>query len=69
VELNEFISEIEKALGLTAKKIYLPMQAGDVQETLADVGALERDFNWRPTTPVSVGIANFIRWYREYYGN
>jgi UDP-glucuronate 4-epimerase len=69
VELNEFIAEIEKALGLTAEKIYLPMQAGDVQETLADVGALERDFNWRPATPVAVGIANFIRWYREYYGN
>jgi UDP-glucuronate 4-epimerase len=68
VELNEFIREIEKALGKTARKNYLPLQAGDVPATFADVSALERDFGYRPATPVNVGVTNFVRWYREYYG-
>lgn len=67
VELNDFISEIEKALGKTAEKNYLPMQLGDVPATIADVDDLERDLGYKPQTPVSVGIANFIEWYREYY--
>lgn len=67
VELSEFIAEIEDAVGKKAVKNLLPMQDGDVPATFADVSALERDFNYRPATSVKTGIANFVRWYREYY--
>ena len=43
------------------------MQAGDVYQTFADVSELERDFDFRPNTPIEVGLARFVEWYREYY--
>ena len=67
VELMHFIEVLEKCLGQTAEKQFLPMQAGDVQETYADVDDLMRDVGFRPATPVADGIARFVEWYREYY--
>lgn len=64
----EFINAIEEKLGIEAKKEFLPLQAGDVPETYADVEDLYRDINFKPQTDIKDGISNFIDWYREYYG-
>jgi len=68
VELNYLIELIEKGLGKKAIKNILPMQPGDVEETCADIDALMRDVGFRPNTPIEVGIARFLEWYRDYYG-
>jgi len=67
IELMHYIETLERCLGRTAEKIFLPMQAGDVPETYADVAALIRDVGYQPATPVAVGIANFVAWYKHYY--
>lgn len=48
-------------------KQLVPMQPGDVPVTYADTGALERDFGFKPSTPLREGLRNFARWYREFY--
>jgi len=68
VELETFIETLENALGRKAIKNYLPMQPGDVLATHADVGDLTRDVGFRPSTPLSEGVAEFVAWYREYHG-
>jgi len=68
VPLMDFIGTLERCLGLEAKKNFLPLQPGDVPDTYADVTALVEDVGYRPSTPISVGIANFVSWYKEYYG-
>ena len=68
VELLRFIEIIEEQLGRRAVKKLLPMQPGDVPETFADVGPLAADLGYQPSTPIEVGIARFIEWYRDYYG-
>jgi len=65
-KLSRYISVIEKDLGIEAKKKYLPLQAGDVLRTMADVRKL-RKMGWKPTTRIEKGIANFISWYKSYY--
>ena len=50
-----------------AHKKLVPMQKGDVAVTYADVTDLERDFGFRPSTPLRVGLRRFSEWYREYY--
>lgn len=67
VELEEFISAIEVALGKKAKRNYLPMQAGDVPATYADVSDLEREVGFKPATPIREGVGKFVEWYRSYY--
>jgi len=67
VELMSFIAAIEQALGRTAIKQFLPMQPGDVEKTYADVTALSEAVGFTPSTPIDVGIARFIAWYREFY--
>lgn len=67
VQLGEFIAAIEKALGKKAIKELLPMQAGDVAATSADVRDLEADTGYKPSTTVEKGIQHFIDWYRWYY--
>jgi UDP-glucuronate 4-epimerase len=67
VELMRFIGAIEKSLGREAKKNYLPMQAGDVPATFADVDDLTEAVGFRPATPIEEGIERFVAWYREYY--
>ncbi len=67
VELIAFIEAIEKELGMKAQKNFLPMQLGDVPATRADVGDLIRDTGFTPSTSVETGVANFVRWYRDYF--
>jgi UDP-glucuronate 4-epimerase len=67
VELMTFIETIEKRLGKKAKKNFLPLQAGDVPSTYADVDDLVNDVGFKPATPIEEGIRRFVEWYREYY--
>jgi UDP-glucuronate 4-epimerase len=67
VNLLVFIETLEKVIGIEAKKEFLPMQKGDVYQTYADVSDLERDFGFRPDTPIEEGLKKFVEWYREYY--
>jgi len=66
--LENFITTIEQALGKKAKKNYLPMQAGDVPSTYADVQDLMDDVDFKPNTPMQQGLQSFVDWYRSYYG-
>ncbi|MCW5567168.1 MAG: NAD-dependent epimerase [Dokdonella sp.] len=68
VELVRYIEVIEECLGRKAEKILLPMQPGDVPDTCADVEELARDTGYAPSTSVETGVANFVTWYRHYYG-
>lgn len=68
VSLLDFVRAIENSMGRTARINLLPMQAGDVRETLADASLLLSLTGARPTTPVSRGVEEFVNWYREYYG-
>lgn len=68
VELMRFIQAIESALGKKAICEMLPMQAGDVPVTAADVSALSSAVGFSPSTPIEEGIRHFCNWYREYYG-
>ncbi len=68
VRLMEFVDILEKALGKSAEKKYLPMQPGDVYETYADVSALKQDTGFEPGTTLEVGIQHFAEWFREYEG-
>tara|TARA_R110001592_G_scaffold114824_12_gene315022 strand:+ start:238 stop:1290 length:1053 start_codon:yes stop_codon:yes gene_type:complete len=67
VKLMDFIEAIEKALGRTIEKEFLPLQAGDVPATYADVADLVADLDYQPATPVQEGIDRFVAWYREFY--
>ncbi len=69
VELMAFIETIEDALGKKAQKNMLPMQDGDVLATYADVDSLRRAVGFEPKTPLPQGVAKFVAWYRDYYGN
>jgi UDP-glucuronate 4-epimerase len=66
-QLTDFIAEIEKACGRQAERRMLPMQAGDVPVTYANIDAIARDLGYAPTTPIAVGIPRFVEWYREYH--
>lgn len=68
VELERYIAVLEQKLGVEAKRNLLPLQPGDVPDTYADVSGLVRDINYKPDTPIEVGISNFVDWYRSYYG-
>jgi UDP-glucuronate 4-epimerase len=68
VELMRFIGILEHSLGRKAVKNMLPMQPGDVEATYADIDELVRDTGYRPDMPVEQGLANFVGWYRDYYG-
>ena len=67
VELLKFIETIEEKCGKKAEKIFMPMQAGDVVATYADVSDLMKDTGFSPATPLEVGIGKFVDWYRNYY--
>ncbi len=67
VALLYFINVLEKHLGKKAILNMLPMQAGDVPETYADVTDLMHDVGYKPETSVETGIARFVEWYRDYY--
>lgn len=67
VKLMDFVTELENALGIEAKKNYLPMQLGDVYQTYADTTELFKAINYNPQVDVKQGVANFVKWYREFY--
>ena len=66
VELMDYISAIEKALGLEAKQELLPLQPGDVPDTFADIDDLIEDFDYKPSMSVEDGVKKFVDWYKEY---
>ncbi|MCX7286834.1 MAG: NAD-dependent epimerase/dehydratase family protein [Rhodobacterales bacterium] len=67
VPLMDFVTEIERALGVKVRKTYLDMQKGDVPETWADCRLLESLTGYRPETSVRDGVAAFVAWYRDYH--
>lgn len=68
VELMDYLAAIEDALGMEAKREYLPFQPGDVPATFADTTDLIEVTGFKPQTSVKAGVANFVKWYRDYYG-
>jgi len=68
VKLIDFIEAIESKLGKTIEKNMMPIQAGDVPATYADVTALVEDLKYKPITPIQEGISKFIDWYLEFFG-
>ena len=68
VSLMEFIETIENCIGKVAEKNFLPMQDGDVVSTYADVSGLINDFGYKPDTKLADGIGEFVKWYKEFYG-
>lgn len=68
VELLRYIEVLEACLGREARMEMLPLQPGDVPDTEADVSDLIANTGYRPVVPVEEGVANFVRWYRGYYG-
>ena len=68
-QLLTFVEILEKHLGKTAVKNLLPLQAGDVQDTYADVSDLMCDFDYSPKTPLDIGIEKFVHWYKAFYEN
>tara|TARA_B100001559_G_scaffold186887_1_gene156461 strand:- start:1542 stop:2552 length:1011 start_codon:yes stop_codon:yes gene_type:complete len=69
VELMDYISAIEEALGIKAEKELLPLQPGDVPDTYADVDDLVKDFDYKPSMGIEEGVKNFVDWYQEYKKN
>jgi len=67
VELETFIAELERLLGRKAVKEYLPMQPGDVPETYASIERLGAATGFAPSTPLAIGLAKFVDWYRGFY--
>lgn len=67
INLMDFIAEIEKQTGKKALKEMMPMQPGDVNRTWASTSALQRDYDYRPYTSISNGIAEFVKWFCSYY--
>ena len=67
IELMRFIEIIEENLGKKAIKNFLPLQPGDVPTTYADVDDLIRDVDYAPSTPIEIGVARFVEWYKNYY--
>ena len=67
VELLRYIEVLEQCLGRKAQMEMLPLQAGDVPDTEADTSALAAAVGYNPGVPVELGVANFVRWYRDYY--
>lgn len=68
VELMDMVATLENALGRKAVTRLAPLQVGDVPETYADVSALMAEVDFRPATPIAVGIQRFVDWYRAYHG-
>jgi UDP-glucuronate 4-epimerase len=67
VKLLDFVAALEKAIGKTAQKNFLPMQPGDVYATYADTQNLYKATGWQPRVGVEDGVARFVEWYRGFY--
>lgn len=68
VQLLDFIVILEKSIGIEAKKNFMDIQPGDVVSTYADTNDLIKDFDYKPDTKLADGIGEFVKWYREFYG-
>ncbi len=66
--LGTMIEIIEQCCGKKAEKNMMPMQAGDVPASFADIDAISKDLGYKPSTSIDVGIPNFVNWYKEYKG-
>ena len=66
-KLLDFIAVLERELGRTAEKQFLPLQPGDVPESFADIEASRRDLGFEPKTTIEIGLARFVQWYKQYY--
>jgi UDP-glucuronate 4-epimerase len=66
--LTRIISLLEQELGVEAQKELEPIQPGDVPATFADIRRAREKLSFQPTTPITVGIPRFIRWFKEYHG-
>jgi len=69
VTVNELIAELEKALGKKAVINSQSLQPGDVIQTYADVSHARKDLDYKPSTPISQGLAHFVKWLRENEAN
>ena len=67
VELMKYIQVLEDKLGKLTEKELLPLQPGDVPDTYADVGALIKDVDYKPSTTIEIGIERFVDWYLRYF--
>ena len=67
VQLMDYIDALEKTLGIKAKINFLPLQAGDVPDTYASIDNLKDKFNYFPSTSITDGVSNFVKWYKGYY--
>lgn len=67
IKLIGYINAIESALGREALMDFLPMQPGDVASTFANVDELVAAVDYKPNTSVNKGVAEFVRWYRDYF--
>jgi UDP-glucuronate 4-epimerase len=67
VQLLRYIEVIEQCLGRKAQINLLPLQAGDVPETFADIDDLVTEVGYRPSTPIETGVRRFVDWYCAYY--
>jgi len=67
IALMQFIESIEKATGKIADKEYLPMQAGDVPATYADIDSLQKEVGFKPATDIDYGMQQFVDWFKGYY--
>ena len=65
MQLMDFIHELEQALGRESRKVYLPMQQGDVYQTYADTSRLEQEVGYKPRVSLHEGIGQFIEWYKS----
>ena len=64
IKLMDFVETLQQALDKRAKIIMMPMQTGDVYQTYADTTALKRDYDYRPNTPLEIGIKEMVQWYK-----
>ena len=69
VELLYLIELLERELGVKARLNLLPMQPGDVEDTIADVADLEAAIDFAPATPIETGVTRYVAWFRDFYGS
>lgn len=67
-QLMRLVEILEDACGRKAERMFLPMQAGDVKETYADIDAIQHDLGYQPSTAIEAGVPRFVSWYKQYHG-
>ncbi|WP_294120981.1 GDP-mannose 4,6-dehydratase [Sphingomonas sp.] len=66
-ELMRMVGLLEQATGRTAAYDFQPMQPGDVQDTYADISAIQRDHGFEPSTSIDEGVPRFVDWFKQYH--